>query len=136
MLKWTTRVLDPEIVEMVRFLDPEIVEMVDRSYIQLRLISKLEKWWKTIFNERQTIVRQPEMRSSFNQLLVVLALLDTVFLVTSIWDSSFMKIYEFNSEIYAFIFPKFWWPMRNIVTSWIIFLIMGLATERYLAVCR
>ena len=121
---------------MVRFLDPEIVEMVDRSYIQLRLISKLEKWWKTIFNERQTIVRQPEMRSSFNQLLVVLAVLDTVFLVTSIWDFSFMKIYEFNSLIYSFLFPKFWWPMRNIVTSWIIFMTMGLATERYLAVCR
>jgi hypothetical protein len=34
------------------------------------------------------------------------------------------------------MFPYFWYPLKNIVMSWTTFLVMGIATERYLAVCR
>jgi hypothetical protein len=34
------------------------------------------------------------------------------------------------------MFPYFWYPLKNIVMSWTTFLVMGIATERFLAVCR
>ncbi len=39
-------------------------------------------------------------------------------------------------QTYVYMFPYFWYPLKNIVMSWTTFLVMGIATERYLAVCR
>ena len=80
--------------------------------------------------------RQPEMRSNFNQLLVALAVLDIAYVGTGIWDYSCVKVFNIQHMLYAYIFPHFWYPMKNILMSWTTFLTMGLATERYLAVCR
>ena len=44
MLRWvltTKKLMDPEIVEMVRFLDPEIVEKGDKSLILKNLNSSV-----------------------------------------------------------------------------------------------
>ena len=49
---------------------------------------------------------------------------------------SFAKLFPMNPVIYTYIFPHFWYPLKNIIMTWTIFLTMGLATERYLAVCR
>ena len=38
--------------------------------------------------------------------------------------------------LYTYMFPWLWYPLKNIVMTWTIFLTMGLSTERYLAVCR
>ena len=81
-------------------------------------------------------IRHPEMRSNFNQLLVTLAVLDIAYVATGIWDYSCVKVFNIQNMVYAFIFPYFWYPMKNILMSWTTFLTMGLATERYLAVCR
>ena len=80
--------------------------------------------------------RQPEMRSNFNQLLVALAVLDIAYVATGIWDYSCVKVFNIQNVVYAFLFPHFWYPLKNILMSWTTFLTMGLATERYLAVCR
>ena len=76
------------------------------------------------------------MRSNFNQLLVALAVLDIAYVATGIWDYSCVKVFNMQNTVYAYIFPHFWYPMKNILMSWTTFLTMGLATERYLAVCR
>ena len=41
-----------------------------------------------------------------------------------------------TSQVYLALFPHFWYPVKNILMSWAAYLIMGIATERYLAVCR
>ena len=80
--------------------------------------------------------RQPEMRSNFNTLLAALACLDIAYVATGIWDYSFVKVFNFYPTAYTYIFPYIWYPIKNILMSWTTFLTMGLATERYLAVCR
>jgi hypothetical protein len=76
------------------------------------------------------------MRSNFNQLLVALAVLDIAFVATGIWDYSFVKVFNFSPTIYTYIFPYFWYPIKNILMSWTTFLTMGMTMERYMAVCR
>jgi len=76
------------------------------------------------------------MRSNFNSLLVVMAILDIGVVVTSIWDYSLVKLFTNTPIIYTYIFPYVWYPLKNIIMTWTIFLTMGLSTERYLAVCR
>ena len=76
------------------------------------------------------------MRSNFNHLLVALAVLDIAYVTTGIWDYSCVKVFNIQLTLYTYIFPHFWYPLKNILMSWTTFLTMGLATERYLAVCR
>ena len=76
------------------------------------------------------------MRYTFNSLLVALALLDIGVVVTSIWDYSLVKMFRTNPVLYTYMFPYFWYPLKNIIMTWTIFLTMALSTERYLAVCR
>ena len=76
------------------------------------------------------------MRSNFNFLLMTLAVLDTIFLVMCICDYSFMKVWGLHMTAYVYIFPYLWYPGKNILLSWTTFLIMAIATERFLAVCR
>ena len=83
-----------------------------------------------------SLTRKPEMRSNFNSLLVALALLDIGVVVTSIWDYSLVKMFRSDPILYTYMFPHFWYPLKNIIMTWTIFLTMGLSTERYLAVCR
>ena len=47
-----------------------------------------------------------------------------------------MKLFPRNPVVYTYMFPWLWYPLKNIVMTWTIFLTMGLSTERYLAVCR
>ena len=82
------------------------------------------------------LFRQPGMRSNFNQLLVGLAVLDIAYVAACIWDYSIVKVFNFHPTTYNYIFPYFWYPMKNILMSWTTFLTIGLATERYLAMCR
>ena len=76
------------------------------------------------------------MKSTFNWLLLILAVLDTIFLAMCIWDYSCLKVWGINLTIYVYMFPYLWYPGKNIILSWTTFLITGVATERFLAVCR
>ena len=51
-------------------------------------------------------------------------------------DYSLVKLFPRNPVLYTYMFPWLWYPLKNIVMTWTIFLTMGLSTERYLAVCR
>ena len=82
------------------------------------------------------IFSRPEMSSSFNRLLVFLAVLDSLFIGTCIWDNSCVRVWGVRLEAYVYMFPYIWYPGKNILLSWSSYLIMGISTERYLAVCR
>jgi len=82
------------------------------------------------------VLRSPEMRSSFNQLLVALSVIDSLYVITGIVDYSLVKVFQLHPLIYTYLFPYVWYPVKNILMSWTTNLTMALATERYLAVCR
>ena len=57
--------------------------------------------------------RLPEMRSNFNTLLMVLAVLDIMIVIISIWDHSAVKIFQLHLELYVYMFPYFWYPLKE-----------------------
>ena len=46
------------------------------------------------------------------------------------------QVFKLSSLAYTLAFPYLWYPVKNILMSWTTNLTMGLATERFLAVCR
>ena len=76
------------------------------------------------------------MRSTFNFLLMTLTVLDTMVLLMCIWDYSCIKVGGMHLTAYVYMFPFFWYPCKNILPNCTTFLIMGITTERFLAVCR
>jgi len=81
-----------------------------------------------------------EMRNSFNLLLIVLSSFDILFIFFAILDYGMARVFrwpfDFNSEVYALIFPKFLYPLNNIIFNCSIFLTIVIAYERFSAVCR
>ena len=59
------------------------------------------------------LLRLPEMRSNFNSLLMVLAVLDLMIVIISIWDHSAVKVFHLQPELYVYIFPHFWYPLKE-----------------------
>ena len=78
------------------------------------------------------VLRSPQLKSTFNQSLLTLAICDIIFLLFIMADI----FIDVQHVIYILMFPYFWNPLKNIVISWETFLIMSIATERFLAVCR
>ena len=72
------------------------------------------------------------MNSTFHQTLLTLALCDLVFLGFTLCDHFVDK----TAPIYILLFPYVWNPLKNILMSWETFLLMSIATERFLAVCH
>ena len=81
-------------------------------------------------------LRITKVHTSFDQLLICLAVLDSLYVITCIWDYSCIKVWSIHLTLYVYSFPYFWYPGKNILMSWITFLTMGIAMERYLAICR
>ena len=77
------------------------------------------------------VLKRPELKSTFHQSLLTLALCDIILLVFILGD----MVVDVNSVYYIYMFPYFWNPVKNIIMSWETFLIMSIATERFLAVC-
>ena len=78
------------------------------------------------------VLKCPQLKSTFHQSLLTLAICDIIFLFFVMADT----IIDTQHIIYIYMFPYFWNPLKNIVMSWETFLIMSIATERFLAVCR
>ena len=78
------------------------------------------------------ILRRPEMRSTFHQSLITLAAIDSMILIIALSDYSI----DLTDRLYVYMFPYFLYPMRHVLFSWETFLIMGIATERLLAVYK
>ena len=76
------------------------------------------------------------MLSVFNQILVVMTSFDTIYLVLSIAEFSFVETFHITSEAYDRLFVYFLYPLHNIALCCSIFSHVILAFERYLAVCH
>ena len=72
------------------------------------------------------------MKSTFHQSLISLAVFEIMFLLLVILDHSL----DINSPLYIALFPYFFNPMKNIMMSCETYLIMSIALERLLAVCK
>ena len=78
------------------------------------------------------IICRRDRRSTFHQSLITLAVIDILFISILICDT----FCDTSSAFYVYMFPYFWNPMKNILMSWETFLMMSIATERFLAVCH
>ena len=76
------------------------------------------------------ILLRPEMKSTFHQTLVTLAVIENLFLITIITD----HLVDPHNQLYIVMLPYFWNPLKNILLCWEMFLIMSISTERYMAV--
>ena len=72
------------------------------------------------------------MITTFHQSLICLAVIEITFLLLVILDHSL----GFSSPLYIALFPHLINPLKNIMMSCETFLIMSIALERLLAVCR
>ena len=78
------------------------------------------------------IIFRKDIRSTFHHSLITLSIIDIIFVSTIICDI----FCDTTSTLYIYRFPYLWNPMKNILMSWETFLMMSIATERYLAVCH
>jgi hypothetical protein len=75
-------------------------------------------------------LRWPALKTTFHQSLVALAICDVMFLFMILTD----QIVDKTSLFYVILFPYFWNPVMNILVSLQTFMIMSIATERFLVV--
>ena len=78
------------------------------------------------------LLSRPELKSSFNQLLAVLASFDLLYLITMFLES--MRILGCETDFHIFMFPYFLYPINFIAMTGSIFMTVAVATERYIAV--
>ena len=78
------------------------------------------------------VLKCPELKTTFHQSLLTLAICDVIFLIFLISDI-FIVV---KNVPYIYMFPYFLNPLKNIMMSWETFLIMSISTERFLAVCQ
>ena len=78
------------------------------------------------------LLSRPELKSSFNQLLAVLASFDLMYLITMFLES--LRRLGLETDTYIFLFPYFLYPVNFIALTGSIFMTVGVATERYIAV--
>jgi hypothetical protein len=76
------------------------------------------------------VLLRPEMKSTFHQTLVTLAVIENLFLLTILIDHTV----DPQNQAYVIMLPYFWNPPKNILMCWEMFLIMSISTERYKAV--
>ena len=79
-----------------------------------------------------SILRSPQLKSTFYQSLLTLSICDILFIFFLVSDI----FVDTKNIVYIYLFPYFWNPLKNIVMTWETLLIMSIATERYLAVCK
>ena len=78
------------------------------------------------------VLRRPDMKSTFNQSLIMLAVVDILILINFIFIFSM----DVNSLVYKYLFPYFLYPIKIILHSWEMFLTMSIAAERLMAVYK
>ena len=72
------------------------------------------------------VLLRPEMKSTFHQTLVTLAVIENLFLLTILIDHTV----DPQNQVYVIMLPYFWNPLKNILLCWETFLIMSISTER------
>ncbi len=79
------------------------------------------------------LLSKRELRNSFNLLLVALACFDSAYLLGAILDSV-RRSFRAASALHIELFPHFIYPLHAIALTGSIFLTVGIAFERYIAV--
>eukprot|EP00093_Oithona_nana_P011486 11486.XXX_567098_570577_1 [CDS] Oithona nana genome sequencing. len=82
------------------------------------------------------ILSKPDMYNSFNQLLIALSTMDSVFIILAIIDYSFSRAFQWSSQVFTYLFPYLIYPLNSITFCASIFTTVALAFERHTAVCR
>ena len=72
-------------------------------------------------------------RSLFNKLLITLSIFDSLFIITSGLFNA-QQSFNFNNEVYNFLFPKFIYPLAGISMIGSIYTCLAIALERYLGI--
>ncbi len=70
------------------------------------------------------------MRNSFNMLIVVLTVVDTVFCVLLVADYSLARAFELHTVLYTVLYPYFIYPVTNIMLTASIYMTVVLGLER------
>ena len=78
------------------------------------------------------VLSQPDMKSTFHQSLITLAVFEIIFLVLLISDHAV----DITSELYIMMFPYLLYPLKNILVSSESYLLVSIALERLMAVVR
>ena len=71
-----------------------------------------------------------DMWNSFNALIVVLTIIDTLLCIFLMTDYTFARAFELHTVIYTMLYPYFIYPMVNIMLSASIYLTVVLGIER------
>ena len=111
-------------------------------------VSQVEVWAKFILEEVSipvvgsvgllgnlaaiVVLSHPDMKSTFHQSLISLAIFEILFLILLICDHAM----DIGSELYIVMFPYFLFPLKNIMMSCESYLLMSIALERLIAVVR
>ena len=81
-------------------------------------------------------IYRKEMRNSFNTLIVVLTVVDSLLCLFLMTDFTFARAFQLHTVIYTLMYPWFIYPLTNTMLSASILMTVVLALERYIAVCH
>ena len=76
------------------------------------------------------------MRNSFNALITVLTVMDSILMIFLMADFTFARAFQMHSVVYTLLYPWFIYPLTNTLLSATILMTVVLALERYIAVCH
>ena len=75
-------------------------------------------------------------RSTFNQLLIVMSVIDSLLIVFFILMSACTTVTDSEPDWFIYLFPYLLWPLGNISITSTVLMVAAVSTERYLAICR
>lgn len=75
-------------------------------------------------------------RSTFNQLLIVMSVSDSLLIVFFILMSACTTVSNSEPDWFIYLFPYLLWPLGNISITSTVLMVAAVSTERYLAICR
>eukprot|EP00092_Neocalanus_flemingeri_P018501 GFUD01020026.1.p1 GENE.GFUD01020026.1~~GFUD01020026.1.p1 ORF type:complete len:416 (-),score=82.55 GFUD01020026.1:407-1654(-) len=82
------------------------------------------------------VLARPEVWNCFNKIVIAMNIMDSGHIIFALLDCTRNSFPGWYPDILLQIFPVFHYPLYRITMVASIFLIMGTAIERYLAVCR
>ncbi len=78
-----------------------------------------------------------DKRNSFNSLLVNLAVADSLFLVSYVYDSSYLDAFQNSSpDWYKRLFPHFFHPLKHMAMTTCVYMVVAVAANRFYAICK
>lgn len=85
------------------------------------------------------VLHRISLNNVFNQLIVVLACVDSIFAAFSVLNYSIQKAFkviQYTTPYYVHIWPVIVYPLQNITYSVTQFVTLAIAIERYMAICH